>query len=69
MSTSVTIPELERRRKRAVAAVREGQKPATVAQVLGVDRGTVHRWLRMACRLAGPASLPAGRALVPPGYG
>ena len=66
MSTSVTIPELERRRTRAVAAAREGQKPATVAQVLGVDRGTVYRWLRMA---RGPASLPAGRALVPPGYG
>ena len=55
MSTSVTIPGLERRRKRAVAAAREGQKPATVAQVLGVDRGTVYRWLRMARRPGEPS--------------
>jgi transposase len=61
MNTPVTIPELERRRKRAVEAIREGQKPATVAQVLGVDRGTVYRWLRMARRPGGLDAKPLHR--------
>jgi hypothetical protein len=43
MSTTLTRNELEHRRKRAVAAVVEGQRPATVAKVLGVDRGSVYR--------------------------
>jgi transposase len=61
MNTTVTIPELERRRRRAVEAVREGHKPATVAQVLGVDRGTVYRWLRMARRPGGLDAKPLRR--------
>ena len=61
MNTAVTVLELERRRKRAVAAVREGQKPATVAKVLGVDRGTVYRWLRMAQRPHGLDAKPLRR--------
>ena len=61
MNTPVTIPELERRRKRAVEAVREGHKPATVAQVLGVDRGTVYRWLRLARRPGGLDAKPLHR--------
>ena len=61
MNTTVTIPELERRRQRAVEAVREGQKPATVAKVLGVDRGTVYRWLRLARRPGGLDAKPLHR--------
>jgi transposase len=48
MRTKGTPAELERRRQRAVQAVREGHKPATVAQVLGLDRSTIYRWLRLA---------------------
>jgi transposase len=43
-----TPTELERRRRRAVQAVREGHQPTTVAQVLGIDRSTIYRWLRHA---------------------
>jgi transposase len=43
-----TPAELERRRRRAVQAVREGHQPATVAQVLGIDRSTIYCWLRQA---------------------
>jgi transposase len=46
--TPITLSEREHRRKRAVAAVGEGQPPATVAKVLGVSRGSVYRWLQMA---------------------
>lgn len=61
MNTATTVLELEHRRKRAVQAVREGQKPATVAKVLGVDRGSVYRWLRMARRPAGLDRKPLHR--------
>lgn len=36
--------ELERRRRRAVASVQEGQSRAEVARALGVGTGTVTRW-------------------------
>jgi transposase len=58
MRTIITRFELEHRRLRAVQAVREGNKPATVAKVFGVDRGTVYRWLRR-------ARLPNGLAPIP----
>ena len=61
MSTTITRRELEHRRRRAVAAVAEGNKPATVAKVLGVDRGTVYRWLRMARRPHGLDAKPLHR--------
>jgi transposase len=61
MSTRITRSELEHRRQRAVAAVAEGQSPATVAQVLGVDRCTVYRWLRMARRPGGLCAKPLRR--------
>jgi transposase len=61
MNTAVTVLEREHRRKRAVEAVREGQAPATVAQVLGVDRGTVYRWLRLARRPGGLDAKPLRR--------
>jgi transposase len=64
MSDPITRLELEHRRKRAVAAVAEGQKPATVAKVLGVDRGTVYRWLRQARTPGGLDAKPLHR---PPG--
>src|SRR3954453_17441684 len=40
--------ELERRRTRAMQALKEGQSPATIASVLGVHPGSVRRWRRMA---------------------
>jgi transposase len=64
MSTRITRIELEHRRQRAVGAVREGQNPATVAKVLGVDRGTVYRWLRQART---PGGLDAKPLCRPPG--
>lgn len=53
MDTAVTVFEFERRRKRAVEAVAEGLAPTTVAQVLGVSRGTVYRWMRRARQAGG----------------
>jgi len=52
---------LERRRQRAVEAVRQGDAPATVARVLGVDRTTVYRWLKQADRPGGLAARQAVR--------
>src|SRR5947208_17146950 len=43
-----TADELERRRKRAVQAVAEGQPRATVAAVFGIHPKTVARWVRSA---------------------
>src|SRR5215475_3563582 len=43
-----TAEELERRRTRAVQALKEGQSPSTVARVLGVHSASVRRWRRMA---------------------
>jgi transposase len=61
MSTTITRFELEHRRQRAVQAVREGNKPTTVAKVFGVDRGTVYRWLRRARLPNGLAAIPLHR--------
>ena len=41
-----------------MAAVREGEAPATVARVLGVDRSTVYAWLRQAEQPGGLAAKP-----------
>jgi transposase len=43
-----TAAELERRRRRAVALVEQGESRATVARVLGVHPKTLARWLRRA---------------------
>src|SRR5215470_17022995 len=43
-----TAAELERRRRRAVALVEQGEPRATVAHVLGVHPKTLARWLRQA---------------------
>src|SRR5690349_6183922 len=40
--------ELERRRKRAVKAVLDGEPRASVARVLGVHVKTISRWVRAA---------------------
>jgi transposase len=49
--------ELERRRRRAVLLVEQGESPATVARILGVQRTSLYRWLDMA--QAGPEGLAA----------
>src|SRR5437763_8888709 len=55
--------ELERRRKRAVQAVTDGQPRATVAKVFGVHYKTVARWVRAARRPGGvDAKPPPARA-------
>jgi transposase len=43
-----TGAELERRRRRAVLLLKQGEAPAVVARILGVTRPTLHRWRRMA---------------------
>ena len=50
--------ELERRRRRAVEAVHHGESPEAVARVVGVDRASVYRWLKL-------AQLPDGLAAKP----
>jgi transposase len=45
MSRPIGTPaELERRRRRAVALLEQGERPATVARILGVARGSLYRW-------------------------
>jgi transposase len=53
-----TSVELERRRKRAVQAVAEGQPRSTVAAVFGVHPKTVARWARWARRPGGLDARP-----------
>jgi transposase len=43
-----TAAELERRRRRAVALVDDGESPVTVARILGVHETSIHRWRRLA---------------------
>src|SRR5262245_46055174 len=43
-----TSAELERRRRRAVALVEQGERPCTVARILGVNRNSLYRWRQMA---------------------
>jgi transposase len=58
MSRPIGTPEeLERRRRRAVERVQQGERPAVVARVLGVDRNSVYRWRQQAAR--GPDGLAA----------
>src|SRR4051794_18914195 len=40
--------ELERRRRRAVELLEQGESPSTIARILGVHETSVHRWRRMA---------------------
>jgi transposase len=43
-----TAAELERRRRRAVRLVDQGESPSTVARILGVHETSVYRWRRLA---------------------
>ncbi len=56
-----TPEELARRRLRAVEAYREGQTPSVIGHVLGVDRCTVHRWVRLARTPGGLDPVPVVR--------
>jgi transposase len=53
-----TAAELERRRRRAVALVDQGESPTTVARVLGVSTSSLHRWRRLARQPHGLAARP-----------
>src|SRR5262245_2404011 len=57
-----TAAELERRRRQAVERYAAGDSPTTIARILGVDRGSGHRWARLA------AAAPDGLA-AKPSYG
>ncbi len=58
-----TVAELERRRTRAVAMIKEGESPTTVARILGVGRTSLYRWKKMA--KASPDGLAAKAHLGP----
>lgn len=53
-----TAAELERRRRQGVAAVRQGERVADVARILGVRVSSVYRWLDLARRPDGLAATP-----------
>ena len=58
MSRPIGTPEeLERRRRRAVELVRQGERPTQVARFLGVNRSSVFRWRQ--CADKGPDALAA----------
>ncbi len=52
-----TAAELERRRRRAVQLVNEGERPDDVARFLGCGRSSVYTWLKM--QREAPAELAA----------
>jgi transposase len=52
-----TAEELERRRRRAVQLVNEGEHPDDVARFLGCGRSSVYTWLKM--QREAPADLAA----------
>src|SRR6266852_3839379 len=54
-----TAAELERRRRRAVELFEKGESPTLIARILGVQRGSVYRWARLAAQ--GPEGLSAVR--------
>jgi transposase len=45
-----TSAELERRRRRAVELVNNGEAPTTIARILGVNRNSLYRWRKAAER-------------------
>ena len=53
-----TAAELERRRRQAVEAVRQGESPETVARVVGVNRASMYRWLAAGRQPDGLAAKP-----------
>ena len=54
-----TAAELERRRRRAVELVEQGESPTVVARILGVRPTSLHRWRRMAHKSHGLDARPA----------
>src|ERR1700722_3818989 len=52
-----TATELERRRRRAVDLLDQGESPTVIARILGVQRCSVYRWARLAVQ--GPDGLAA----------
>ena len=58
MRTKGTAAELERRRRRAVQLMEQGEPPAVVARILGVTRPSLHRWRRMARQAHGLDAKP-----------
>ena len=58
MSRPIGTPaELERRRRRAVALMNQGESPTDLARILGVRRNSLYRWHRQARQ--GPDGLAA----------
>jgi transposase len=57
-----TAAELERRRRRAVDLLEQGESPAVVARILGVKRTSLHRWRRMARQPDGLTAKPPSGA-------
>jgi transposase len=53
-----TAAELERRRRRAVERIEQGESPTVVARILGVRTASVHRWRRMAQKPHGLEARP-----------
>jgi transposase len=53
-----TSAELERRRRRAVELVEQGESPTVVARILGVHTVSIHRWRRMAQKPQGLDAKP-----------
>src|SRR6478736_4945256 len=43
-----TAEELERRRRRAVELMQQGESPTVIARILGVRRTSLYRWLATA---------------------
>ena len=48
MRPTGTAQELERRRRRAVELMQQGESPTVVARILGVCRTSLYRWRAMA---------------------
>src|SRR4051794_34119407 len=57
-----TASELERRRRRAVMLLEQGEAPAVVARILGVRVTSVHRWRRLARQPDGLTAKPPSGA-------
>src|SRR3712207_1246737 len=53
-----TAAELERRRRRAVELLEQGESPSTIARILGVHETSVHRWRRQARNGSGLQAKP-----------
>ena len=57
-----TAAELERRRRRAVSLLDQGEPPGVVARILGVRTTSLHRWRRLAGQETGLGCKPPSGA-------